>query len=322
MPALNLSSFGYIFLLAFILNAATFSLAQNRPPLPRLSPRASVMQIIGTTEVTITYGRPGVRGRTIFGDWPEKIEGERTLDDGRARPQGAPVVPFGHIWRAGADEATLFTANDDVLVNGQLLPAGRYSFHAIPGREEWTLIFNKDEGQWGSFNYDKEKDALRVKTKAQWVNDSKERLTYGFDTVNDEEAVVYIRWEKVKVPFTVKVRDSVSATIRRLEQFLGTAKPADAGPWISAANYAKNNDRTNEARSWFEKAFELNERSIAQAATFQNLSRRGNIYLGLGRTSDAISAFEAALAKGKEANAPQAELTALEKRIADLKSPK
>jgi hypothetical protein len=322
MRAINLSSFGYIFLLAFILNAATSSLAQNRPPLPRLSPRASVMQIIGTTEVTITYGRPGVRGRTIFGDWPEKVEGERTLDDGRVRPQGAPVVPFGHIWRAGADEATLFTVNDDVLVNGQLLPAGRYSFHAIPGREEWTLIFNKDEGQWGSFNYDKGKDALRVKTKAQWVNDSKERLTYGFDTVNDEEAVVYIRWEKVKVPFTVKVRDSVSATIRRLEQFFGTANPTDAGPWISAANYAKNNDRANEARSWFEKALELNERSIAQAATFQNLSRRGNIYLGLGRTSDAISAFEAALAKGKESNAPQAELTALEKRIADLKAPK
>jgi hypothetical protein len=310
----------YISIFAMLLSTASIAISQTRPPLPRLSPRASVTQIIGTTEIMVSYARPGVRERKIFGEWPEKIEGEQTLDDGRVRPPGAPVVAFGHIWRTGADEATLFTANDDVLINGELLPAGSYSFHTIPGKDEWTLIFNKDEGQWGSFRYDKSKDALRVKASAKWVNDSKERLTFGFDTVSESEAVLYIRWDKVKVPFTIKVKDTVGATVKRLGQFLASENPSDAGPWMTAAGYARNNKQPEQAKAWFEKAYSLNEESISKAATFQNLSRKGNILLGLDKRADAITALEAALAKGKADNVAAAEIAALEKRIADLKA--
>jgi hypothetical protein len=316
------TAISYIFAIAVLLSASAVAFSQARPPLPRVSPRASASQIIGTTEVVVTYGRPGVRGRAIFGEWPEKVEGERTLDDGRVRPPGAPVVPFGHIWRAGADEATLFSVNDDVMINGEILPAGRYSFHVIPGKDEWTLIFNKDEGQWGSFSYDKSKDALRVRTRAQWVNDVKERLTFGFDTVTDDEAVLYIRWEKVKVPFTIRVKDTVGATIKRLNQYFETVKPADAGPWMSAAGYARNNKQMEQAKAWFEKAYALNEESIAKGATLANLMRKGNILVGLDKRVEAIAAFEAALAKAKADKASQTEIEALEKRIADLKAAK
>jgi hypothetical protein len=102
------------------------------------------MQRIGVTDVTITYSRPGVKGRTIWGDpLPEqKAQGEATLDNQNERPKGAPIVPWGHVWRVGANEATQFVVTDDVLINGQKLPAGSYSLHALPTKDEWTIVFN------------------------------------------------------------------------------------------------------------------------------------------------------------------------------------
>jgi hypothetical protein len=311
-----------IAIFTFVLASVSIAAAQNRPPLPRPSSKAAVMQTIGTTEVSISYSRPAVRGRTVWGEWPVKVEGEQTLDDGRVRPPGAPLVPTGHIWRAGANEATLFTTTDDVLINGELLPAGRYSLHAIPNKDEWTLIFNKDEGQWGSFTYDKTKDALRVKAKPEWQTESKEFLYYRFDTVTEDTATAYLRWEKVKVPFTVKVKDVVGSTMTRLKAFVAASDPTNPAPLMSAGNYAKANKQVDQAKAWFDKALSLNEDLIVKGANFQNLSRKGNILMGLDRRADAIAAFEAAVAKGKADNANANEIEVLEKRIGDLKNQK
>src|SRR5207249_11923930 len=106
---------------------------------------------------------------------------------------------------------SMFVVTDDVLINGQPLKAGTYSLHTVPGKEEWTIIFNNDAGQWGSFTYDEKKDALRVKTKAQMASDSQEWLMYNFDPVTDNSATVNLRWEKVRVPFTVEVKDVKAA---------------------------------------------------------------------------------------------------------------
>ena len=115
------------------------------------------MQTIGVTDITITYSRPGVKGRTIWGDpLPEQAsaKGEATLDDQNVRPKGAPIVPWGHAWRTGANEATQFVVTDDVFINGQKLAAGSYSLHTIPTKDEFTIIFNSVANQWGSFGYD------------------------------------------------------------------------------------------------------------------------------------------------------------------------
>ena len=157
-----LFSFG---LILFIFSSASITSAQLR--LPRPSPKATVMQTIGVTDVTIVYSRPAVKGRKIWGDWPAEVAGEATLDNQNTRPPGAPIVPYGHVWRTGANEATQFTVTDDVLINGQPLPAGSYSLHSIPGKDEWTIIFNTVAQQGGSFEYDAKKDALRVKTKPE-----------------------------------------------------------------------------------------------------------------------------------------------------------
>src|SRR3954447_2051907 len=176
-----------------LLSLAAVAGAQVRPPVPRPSQKATILQQIGTTDVSFTYSRPAVKGRPIFGDPPAEMagraKGEATLDDQNARKAGEPIVPWDHVWRAGANEATLFTVNDDVLINGQPLAAGKYSMHAIPGKDgNWTIIFNKDDGQWGSFTYDASKDALRVKTKAEATAANTELLTYDFDNVSDNSA--------------------------------------------------------------------------------------------------------------------------------------
>ena len=128
-----------IFLFTFailiaVICAAPYVSAQQ-PPLAikplRPSQKASVMQTIGVTDITITYSRPPVKGRTIFADAPASMEarakGEATLDNQNERKPGEPIVPYNHIWRAGANEATMFVVTDDVLINGQPLKAGTYS---------------------------------------------------------------------------------------------------------------------------------------------------------------------------------------------------
>lgn len=301
----------------------TFASAQVRPPVPRASQKSAIMQTVGTTEISIVYSRPAVKGRKVFGDWPTKVEGEATLDDGRVRPEGAPLVPNDHLWRAGANEATLFTVGDDVLINGQALAAGKYSLHMIPAKGDWMIIFNSDDGQWGSFSYNKAKDVLRVPAKAEWVADSKEFLTFGFENVGERSATAVLRWEKVKVPFTVEVKDVVGSTMARLRAYVAAAKSDDPGPRINAGNYAKANKQTDQAAAWFEEALKINDAMIATKETFQNLQRKATILLSLGRGADSLAAAERAVVVGKaDPTVKAADIAALEKRIADIKSGK
>jgi hypothetical protein len=318
-----------IILFALILGAVALSNAQTvRPPVPRPSQKATVMQTIGTTEISITYSRPVVKGRTIWGDAPatmaSRARGEATLDDQNVRQKGEPIVPYGHIWRAGANEATLFVVADDVLINGQPLAAGRYSLHMIPEKDgNWTVIFNKDDGQWGSFSYDAGKDALRVKTKAQMVPQNMEFLTYYFDPVGETSATVNLRWEKAHVPFTVEVKDVVSATMNRLRAYVAAAKPDDPAPFISAANYAKSVKLNEDATKWFEEGLKRTEAQIAAKETFQNLNRKANILLQLDRKPEALTVAERAVVVGKaDPNVNKASVEQLEKRIADIKAGK
>src|SRR6476620_3557065 len=206
------------------------SVATAQVVTPRPSQKASVLQTIGVTDVTITYSRPGVKGRKIWGDpTPEQTstKGEATLDNQNVRPKDAVIVPWGHVWRTGANEATMFVVTDDVLINGQKLAAGSYSLHTVPTKDEWTIIFNGTANQWGSFNYDPAKDTLRVKAKPQWVNDSAEWLTYLVDPFGEDSAQVNIRWEKISVPFTVKVPDVAATTMAHLKNAVSNAKPDD-----------------------------------------------------------------------------------------------
>ena len=146
----------------------------------RPSPNARVGQTIGTTDVLITYGRPGDKGRQVFGE----------------------LEPYGNVWRAGANEATVIAFSDDVLIEGQPLAAGSYALFAIPGETEWTLIFNRQAEQWGAFDHDEAQDALRV-TVTPEEGAAQEWLAYTFDDLTDTSATAVLHWSTTRVPFTI-----------------------------------------------------------------------------------------------------------------------
>ena len=157
--------------------------AQNNKKDLRISPKAEVMQTVGFTDVRIVYSRPGVKGREIWGK----------------------LVPYDAVWRAGANEATKITFFTDVTIEGKKLKKGSYSLFAIPGKNDWTIIFNKVADQWGAFEYNESEDALRVKVKTEkaiW----QEWLSYTINKASDTSAVIRLEWEKIKVPIKVEVK--------------------------------------------------------------------------------------------------------------------
>ena len=315
LKRLSLFTFATLFALMCV---ATFANAQQ-PPLQikpiRPSQKASVMQTVGVTDITITYSRPPVKGRTIFADAPATMEarakGEATLDNQNERKPGEPIVPWNHVWRAGANEATMFQVTDDVLINGQPLKAGTYSMHTVPGKDEWTIIFNNDAGQWGSFTYDEKKDALRVKTKPQAAGDNQEWLEYTFDPVTDNSATVNLRWEKVRVPFTVEVKDVKAAWRAHADALIAANPNSEVLPLQVANTYARE-------KNW-DEALKFVDQSIKVKETFANLSSKANILWGAGKKEEALKVADAAIAKGK---ADKANTAAFEKRVADMKAGK
>lgn len=152
---------------------------------PRVSPNATVSQTIGTTTVRLTYGRPSVNDREIFGG----------------------LVPYSKVWRTGANEATTIAFSNDVKVEGEPLEEGVYALFTIPGENEWTIIFNDIAKQWGAFDYDSSKDVLRVKVKPEKAY-KVEQLMFYFTDVTKESAECVIHWDTVRVPFTISPTSS------------------------------------------------------------------------------------------------------------------
>jgi hypothetical protein len=295
MSSLKRSSVSF-FAVLFVLCFAASAFAQITVPRPSQS--ASVMQRIGVTDITITYSRPGVKGRKIWGDpLPEqaKVQGEATLDNQNERPKDAVIVPYGHVWRTGANEATQFVVTDDVLINGQKLAAGSYSLHTIPTKDEWTIVFNGTANQWGSFNYDPAKDTLRVKAKPQSVNENQEWLAFNIEPVGEDSAQVNIRWEKISVPFTVKVPDVAATTMAKLKTTISNAKPDDWRTRLQGGVYLLNNkDASDDALG-----MEWLDASIKAKETFQNLSAKANALYKAGKKEEAIALGEQAVQRGK-----------------------
>jgi len=173
-----------VILFAFLLSlfGPVENFAQNGKQEVRISPKAGITQQVGLTDITITYGRPGVKDRTIWGK----------------------LVPFDAVWRAGANEATKIVFSTDVIIEGKKLKKGSYSFFTIPGKKDWTIIFNKVADQWGAFEYNESQDALRIKVKPEKGN-WQEWLAYTITKVSDTSAVIRLEWEKLRIPFKVEV---------------------------------------------------------------------------------------------------------------------
>lgn len=246
--------------------------------LPRESQGATVMQTIGDTRVTVVYHRPNVKGREVWGK----------------------LVPYGEVWRTGANENTIFEVSEEVMVNGQKLPAGKYGLHTIPNRDEWTVIFSKKNDEWGSFTYKPENDALRVKAKPQTSNSMREQMMFEFDNVTAKSADVVLTWEKLRLPFTVDVGDVNARVYGKLQKAVAEAKPDDFRPALGAAQYVLNNkmkDSYGQALTWTEQALKIRE-------NFAGLNTRARLFAEMGNYKEAVAIGEKAVTVGKAATPP------------------
>ena len=269
-------------LAATTLLAAAPALAQL--DLPRPSPKATVSQTVGLTDVTITYCRPGVKGRVIWGG----------------------LVPYDQVWRTGANEATTITFGDDVTIDGTKLPAGTYGLFTIPGKDEWTVIFNKTAKQWGAYEYKPADDVLRIKVKPHPMG-FHELLTFVFPAVSTESATVAMVWDKLAVPFTFNV-DTVDKVLTQARKAIADAKPDDWRTSYRAAAFClDNNVDLPEARTWLAK-------SVAVKETMYNLAGQARFLALDGKKAEAVALAKKAIAVGKAAD-PKAETTMVDNLI-------
>jgi hypothetical protein len=181
-----------LLLMMLILSVSAQAQQDNKP---RTSLKAGVMQRIGVdTDISIEYSRPGVKGREIWGKLiPYGLEpGSKYSKD----------KPFP--WRGGANENTTIEFSKDVMVNGNKVPAGKYSLHFIPGEKEWTVIINKNNKAWGSFSYDQKDDQLRV-TVVPVKAPQTEWLMYGFDDLDAKSCTAFLQWAELRVPIKISI---------------------------------------------------------------------------------------------------------------------
>lgn len=258
------------FLFCLLIGAAlTVTPAQSLVlDLPLRSQYAEVTQKIGVTSITIKYSRPLANDRKIW--------------DG--------LVPYGKVWRAGANTNTTISFSDPVTIEGKPLDRGTYGLHTIPNADEWTIIFSKNSTSWGSFTYDSAEDALRVNVKPKSA-DMHNALTFEFDELQPNSATIELKWEKIEVPFKVAVdvhemiRESLKKQLRTLSRYSWIS-------WNDAAKYLLGEKMDlNDALAYAEKSIEIEDR-------FDNEMTKSKVLAALNRRDEAASAQKKALDLG------------------------
>ena len=256
---------------ALLFTLAVYCLAPNLAAqeannlFPQKSPKASVSQAVGTCTVTIEYHRPRIRNRAIWGE----------------------LVPFGEVWRTGANEATTISFNQAVKVAGHPVPAGKYALFTIPGRDKWTVILNKRHQQMGAFEYNPKEDVLRFDVRPVATSFT-EYLSFEIYPASDSSAYVDLDWEKLRVYFLVEV-DLDKAVETRMKEILAKASKTDWLARCEAAQYLL------DAEKDMPRAMELIEESIRIRQTPQNLFVKAQILRWAGRGAESVRVIDQAI---------------------------
>lgn len=232
---------------------------------PDASPAATLKQRVGVTDVEISYNRPGMKGRTVFGG----------------------LVPYGEIWRTGANTATKLTFSTDVKLNGTAIPAGTYELFTIPGKTEWMIIIHKNMSQWGSYAYDQKNDVARFKVTPSTLGSAVETMAFGLSDVHNDSATLYISWEKTRVPMKLEV-DVVGTLVPQIEAAM--AAPEGKKPYFAAAMfYYENNLDLKKAAAWMDAAI------AEQPNQMWMIYRKGLILAKAGDKAGALAAAQQSL---------------------------
>ena len=240
---------------------------------PQPSPKATVEQRVGLTDISIEYSRPGVRGRTIFGD----------------------LVPFGKTWRTGANSNTKITFSSDISIEGQTLKAGSYGLYTVPNENSWEIMFYAESDNSGvPRDWDNAKIVAKASVEVFSMPMNVETFTITFDDVSSTSAVIGLLWEKtyVGIKFEVPTDKLVSETIDAV-----MAASPEAGDYYNAAIYYRQQDiDIKKANEWMEKAMSLTEKPA-----FWQLRQQSLIYAKMGDTEKAIAVAEKSLELSKAA---------------------
>lgn len=256
-------AFTLIALLAFQSVAQTVSI-------PAASPTQKISQDFGTSKITIEYSRPGVKGRTIFGD----------------------LVPNDSVWRTGANASTKIMFGDDVQVEGQNVPAGKYALYTIPGKNQWTIIISKDTTLWGAYGYKKENDLVRVNVKPVSIPMSIETMTFQVANIKPTSCDIQLLWDKTLVSFHV-----TEEIDKKIMAQIDEAMKGDKPPYSQAANYYYENGKDlNKAYEWVNKAL------AARPESYTTMTTKAKIELKMGKNADAVATATKAMELAKKDN--------------------
>ena len=262
--------FIYLFTILMICGASR-TYAQE-PRIPEASSTQTIIQDFGLGKITITYSRPNVKGRKIFGG----------------------INPFGTVWRTGANDATTITFSENVIVEGNKVPAGTYSLFSIPDEKMWTIILNKTAKQWGAYSYKQADDLLRFKVKPVEVKEKRETFTMQFANSTTKTTDMYLVWDHTAVPIHMQTDDDaqITANINKLMQ--GDIKKR---PYFNAIQYYYENDKDlNKAMTWV-----LEAEKLEPNGPWYKLWK-ARIQLKMGKKAEAIATAQEGVRLAKASN--------------------
>jgi tetratricopeptide (TPR) repeat protein len=240
--------------------------------LPAMSPTVRLREDFSTSYIELVYARPSKRGREVFGK----------------------LVPYGEVWRTGANSSTRIKFGEEVKFGGQVVPAGTYALFTIPDPKEWTIILNKDTSQWGAYDYRPELDLLRVKAKPRTSNTAMESFSIGLENLQPEAAELTLRWDKSRVSVPI-MADPDARIMAQIEAAMKT----DKKPYFAAAQYYYSTGKDlNQAITWLDE-------SIKQQPSYYAYYWKGKMLQKADRKAEAAEAARQSLALVKsEKNAP------------------
>ncbi len=261
-------------LLSLLFVCFSYLYASAQIETPASSQLAKFTQKVGLTDVTIEYSRPGMKGRKVYGD----------------------LVPFGAVWRTGANMATKLTFSDDVKIDGKDLKAGTYALFTIPGKDEWTIMFNTNYNQGGTANYKESEDAVRVSVKPITMDATVETFLISLEDVKLNSALIEIVWENtvVQIPLEVSIDERIEASIKK------TLNPSpSANDYYAAAVYYREAGKDlNQALAWINECIKIHEG--ANRNVFWVYRQKSLIEAGLKNYKDAVKTAQLSLAKSQE----------------------
>lgn len=250
---MNSKTFSFFLSIACPLFFGSSAIAETaKLEFPAASPSCTIKQRVGLTDIEVDYSRPSVKGREIFG----------------------AMVPYGKVWRTGANQATKLIFSTPVKLNGTEIPAGTYALMTIPGKDEWTIIINKGSEQWGAYKYDEKADLARIKVKPNKLDKSLETFTIEFNQIKDESANMDLSWDKTEVPIKLEVNfaDKLKADIEKVMASDEKQKPY----FQSAAFYFNHNLDLQKAKTWVEAAVAERDAHYINYVKAQILAKLGD----------------------------------------------